>query len=218
MEVARLYVDAQRSFVALCETLSDDEWATPVPCTPGWTVRDVLSHVAGLADDVRHGNVEGAATAPWTSTQVERWRATPWRQLVDRWAQQSLTVGAMLESVGEERPPIDCHTHEHDVRHAIGRPGNRGSELIELMVERFAARPVGERSLAIEFVDADRVVIDGRGERLVLRGITGFEFVRSRLGRRSRAQVRTYSWSRAPDDEMLDRWFVFGPSERDIVE
>ena len=52
VEISRLYLAAQRSFVELARTLSPDQWATPVPCTPGWCVRDVLSHVAGVTDDV----------------------------------------------------------------------------------------------------------------------------------------------------------------------
>jgi hypothetical protein len=42
--------------------------------------------------------------------------------------------------------------------------------------------------------------------------------VRSRLGRRTRAQVAAFSWSEAPSDDLLSEWFTFGPSELPIVE
>jgi uncharacterized protein (TIGR03083 family) len=51
-DIEQNYLAAQRSFVALARDLSADDWAAPVPCCPGWTVRDVLSHVAGIPDDV----------------------------------------------------------------------------------------------------------------------------------------------------------------------
>ena len=57
---AELYVAAQRSFVELVAPLTDDQWATPVPCNPACTVRDVLSHVAGVTADIAEGDVEGA--------------------------------------------------------------------------------------------------------------------------------------------------------------
>ena len=45
-DIEQNYLAAQRSFVALARDLSADDWAAPVPCCPGWTVRDVLSHAA----------------------------------------------------------------------------------------------------------------------------------------------------------------------------
>jgi hypothetical protein len=43
---------------------------------------------------------------------------------------------------------------------------------------------------------------------------------RSRLGRRSRQQVRSYDWqgSDADVEAVIDRWFSFGPSLVPIVE
>jgi uncharacterized protein (TIGR03083 family) len=217
VEIARWYLDAQRSFVDLSAGFTDDDWATPVPCNPGWTVRDVLSHLAGLADDLTNGRVEGAATAPWTAAQVERWRDTDVGELIARWIEQAPGVGATIEAFAEFRPPIDCHTHEHDVRHALGRPGNRDSELIDVMAERFDHAPVG-RPIEIEYDDAAVVTLSGEGRPLTLVGVSRFEIVRSRLGRRSRAQVLAYEWTESPTDDELAMWFAFGPSDVDIVE
>jgi hypothetical protein len=60
--------------------------------------------------------------------------------------------------------------------------------------------------------------LPGDGESRSLSGVTRFEVVRSRLGRRSRSQVLDYDWSEPPTDELLTAWFMFGPSEIDIVE
>ena len=89
--------------VSLLSSLDDSEWATPVPCTPLWTVRDVLSHVAGITDDITNGRTEGAASDPWTAAQVERWRDTEPTELMDRWSGQIDPIADLLERVGEFR-------------------------------------------------------------------------------------------------------------------
>lgn len=212
-----MYRAAQASFVELASSLSDDEWATPVRCTPGWTARDVLSHVAGVTDDIANGRVEGAATEPWTAKQVERWRGAPVDEMVSRWNAQIDAVADALEAIGERRPPLDCHTHEHDVRDAIGRPGNRDGELIHRIVEQFSIGWQG-RPIEITFLDGSTTTASGDGEPFRLHGVTPFEVARSRLGRRSRAQVAAWDWSEPFGDDEFAAWFAFGPTAVDIVE
>lgn len=55
---------------------------------------------------------------------------------------------------------------------------------------------------------------------VTLRGATRFEMFRSRLGRRSRQQVRDAEWegTDADIDAVLDHWFSFGPSPSPIEE
>lgn len=217
MEIARQYRDAYRSFVELVRTFDDDEWRLAVPCCPGWSARDVLSHVVGVTLDIADGNVEGAATDPWTAAQVERWRDTPVEELLVRWEAAIDPVAEAIEAFGEARPPFDCHTHEHDLRHALGRPGNRDSELMEAAAVLFGARPVG-RPVEVSFADGGSVVIPGEGEPLRLAGPTRFELTRSRLGRRSVEQVRAWAWSEPLTGAEVSAWFLFGPSEIAIDE
>jgi uncharacterized protein (TIGR03083 family) len=191
---SELYVAAQRSFAALAASFTSNDWSTPVPCCPGWTVRDVLSHVVGLTDDVLAGNVEGAASDPWTAAQVERLRETSVAELLARWDAQAAAAGALFDAIGEARPPFDCCSHEHDVRHALGRPGNRDSVVVA----------AGAASVRRSITVPD--------------GLSDFEVFRSRLGRRSAAQVRAYAWVEPPDDAQLTGWFIFGPSLADIDE
>lgn len=217
MEIARLYRDVQRSFVDLVGDLDADQWARASPCTPEWTVRDVLSHVAGVSIDIVEGNVEGAATDPWTAAQVERWRDTPVDELIERWNVAIGPAADGVEAFGQPLPVFDCHSHEHDVRTAIGRPGNRGSEAMDVIVDALQRADFG-RPLTIDCTDRPAVTNDGEGEPLRLTGVTGFEVARSRLGRRSRAQVVAWDWSEPVDDAVLAAWFRFGPAPADIVE
>ena len=173
--------------VALLESLDGDQWATPVPCTPGWTIRDVLSHVAGVTDDIANGRVEGAGTDPWTAVQVERLRDVDQATLIAQWNSQIDAVADLLEQFGEVRPPIDCWSHEQDVRHALGREPNVPNEFVEGILTRFGAVPVGP-PVTITFTDGTQSSIPGDGDTIELSGITQYEFARSRLGRRTRDQ------------------------------
>lgn len=192
--IAELYLGAQRSFVDLARSLTAQEWATPVPCCPGWTVRDLLSHVVGLADDVLAGRIEGVATDPWTAAQVERNRHVTVGELLAQWDSQVAGAAELFDAIGERRPPFDCCSHEHDVRQAIARPGNRDSGVLV----------AGAASM--------RRGVD------VPPGLSDFEVFRSRLGRRSADQVLAYDWPAPPTAEQLDAWFAFGPSPFDIEE
>ena len=128
----------------------------------GPEVRDVLSHVAGIPDDVFAGRIDGVATVPWTAAQVERNRTLGVDELLARWDEQSVPFAALMQSIGQDRPPIDCHAHEHDVRHALGRPGNRDNDII-----------VGA---------AGGVLAELREHGVELRGATPFEVFRSKPG------------------------------------
>lgn len=217
MPIAELYRLAQRSFVDLCIDLDGDDWARPAPCTPGWTVFDIASHAAGVTLDIVAGRVEGAATEPWTAAQVERWRDTPRAELFAQWDEHIVAAASAIEAIGETRPPIDCHTHEHDVRQALGRPGNRDSPIVQDALDRFVERGAIQ-AIEITFVDGAQLTIPGAGEPVGVRGVSRFEVFRSRLGRRSVDQFAAYDWRQPPRDELRADWFLFGPSPYDIEE
>jgi uncharacterized protein (TIGR03083 family) len=215
------YLVAQRSFSELTRTLSVDDWATPMPCTPGWTVRDVLSHVAGTPDDALAGRMDGAPGEAWTAAQVERNRSMSIVELFDRWDAQTPGFAAVIQQIGESRPPLDCHSHEHDVRQALDRPGNRDSAIIESSTVGLATIADCPVALSVE-LPGDRVARSGptEGAAVTLSGVTAFDLFRSRLGRRSRQQVRAWDWSGADADidTVVDRWFIFGPAVDPIIE
>jgi uncharacterized protein (TIGR03083 family) len=220
MPTSVLYGAAVESFIAFAQTFDEDQWLTPVPCLPGWDVRDVLSHVASIPDDAFAGRLEGAPGEAWTASQVERNRDMAVGDLLDRWAEQYVPFGDVLDGIGEHRPPFDCHAHEHDIRHALGLAGNRDSLIVqaaEVQLARSLEAPVGVR---VAFGDG-RSFTTGEGDvAATLQGVSGFEVFRSRLGRRSRSQVRQYDWTGADADVMaaIDAWFIFGPADSPVVE
>jgi hypothetical protein len=214
------YLSAQRSFVTLAAQLTDEEWAAPVLCCPGWTVRDVLSHVAGIPDDVLAGRLDGVATDPWTAAQVERNRDVTVGDLLRRWDEQAPAFAAAMQAMNQDRPPIDCQSHEHDVRHAVGRPGNRDHGIVTSTGVRTIEGWDGPVPLIVEFTDGSIAGAVTESDALVLSDVTPFEVFRSRLGRRSRVQVEGYDWTGEPERiaAVIDHWFAFGPAEEAIIE
>jgi hypothetical protein len=217
--ISQSYLLAVNSFVELARTLDASDWAMRVPCTPAWTARDVLSHVAGIPDDALAGRMEGAPGEAWTAAQVERNRDAGVDELLERWSQQAPAFAEVIEQMGEGRPPIDCHSHEHDIRHALGRPGARSNPIIEQPAFASIDAPV---RIVIEFTDGSSVTTGAAtaASTVTLRDTTRFELFRSRLGRRSRQQMHDADWlgSDADIDTVLDRWFSFGPSPSPIDE
>ena len=220
--ISARYIEAARSFIDLARTLTDAEWLTVVPCTPSWTCRDVLSHVSGIPDDAAAGRLEGVTSEPWTASQVERNAAFGVGELLDRWELQLEAFAAVIDAMGELRPIYDCHTHEHDVRHAIGRPGARDSVVVDDGARWLLGylAPASAR-VVVHLDDGTAVSTGGTADTGVVEvSTTRFEVFRSMFGRRSFDQARSLAWSGPPDaiDDALSHWFVFGPSPTPITE
>ncbi len=218
--IAELYVAAVDSFVDVARTLTDDQWATPAPCTPGWTARDLLSHVSGIPDDALAGRLDGVATEPWTASQVERNAVFTVDELLERWLAQYRPFAAAIEAGGQGRPPFDCHTHEHDLRHAVGRLGGRGHPVIDALAgEATGALEHVRVSLTVDFTDGGTHAAGGGGPAATV-SLSRFEYFRSRFGRRSAAQLAAYDWSGDPEAiaAAQDGWWFFGIADEDILE
>lgn len=211
------YLAASGSFIDLAHGLEAENWEIVVPCTPRWTARDLLSHVSGIPDDALAGRVDGIATDPWTASQVDRNASFTVDELLARWERQREPFADALEAMGEDLATFDCHSHEHDLRHALARPSNRESDLVTMAGRGLAHvdAPVGVR---VELSDGPSAGPDDAS--VTVSGLSTFEVFRSRLGRRSRVQVESYDWTGDPADvtTAIDHWFRFGPNPTDIHE
>jgi uncharacterized protein (TIGR03083 family) len=195
----------RRSREALSELFGDlheASLARTVPETPAWTVRDVLGHLVGGAEDHVEGSDEGAPGPAWTAAHVARLSGEAVASLVDRWAR----VGAVIESAIAADPRAmtftvhDVLCHEQDVRSALSMPRRADEEALVFQAgATWAVRRRCERDgLAVpEFVVGDDVVLEGSGGPMV-RFPDRYEVGRALFGRRSEAQVRAYDWSTDP--------------------
>ena len=216
------YRTSRERFTAFILELSPTELATAVPSCPGWSVRDVLGHVAGITDDALHGRIKGIPDDAQTADQVSRSAQLSVDEVMTRWETQSPDFQAVLTSVGPSLAPaaIDVAAHEQDIRGALGQPGSRYNATIAwalpMMIYGFTRRveKAGLPSVRVE-VEGE-VMAEGVPGGLVLR-ISQHEAFRSLLGRRSLEQVATYDWSGDPG-AILQVFFTFGPAAEKIYD
>ncbi|MBV8159410.1 MAG: hypothetical protein JO265_00655 [Acidimicrobiia bacterium] len=209
-----LYRQARLRIESLTADEPLDTLASVVPACPAWTVRDVIGHVVGVAEDLFAGHV-GRFGDDQTAGQVGRHRSQDVGQLLEHWA-DTARPWEMGSAVSPAPPLLDLITHEHDIRGALGRPGARDDP---------AVRIVSDRLLRFEPPVAVRIEVEDAAVRLGPSGVdpivlrtTRWEVLRWRMGRRSRRQLAAMDWSRDPEAALLDDLVFLGPAEADLVE
>lgn len=214
--VCRIYHDTKNRITALVGDLDAAALNTVVAACPGWTVRDVVAHLAAVADDIGDGRLTGAPTDGETAAQIARFDGHDITDIVAAWTTAARKLDGLAENDGVPPPVGDIASHEHDIRGALGRAGARDSDAVRYSSDRLLTHfpmPVG---LRVVVEDAEyRSGPDGPTE-IGLR-TTRFEALRWRTGRRSRAQLAAMDWSGDPAP-VLNHLYMFGPAHADIVE
>jgi len=215
--IGEVYAEGRERISALVVGLGQQDGDRPVPTCPGWSVRDVVAHLAGVCTDVLAGNVAGVATDPWTDAQVRARRGRPIAQVVEEWSEAAPQVEALAHAfparMGDQWV-ADLTTHEHDIRTALGRPGARDSQGLAVglsfVVELGLHPGVSERGLPpLEVRAGERVWSVSPGQAAGTLDAPAFALFRALTGRRSPAQIRGFSWTVAPDPYIPA--FQFGP-------
>jgi len=127
------YSATRERIVHLLRTASTDDANRQVPACPEWTVADLAAHIAGLAEDIIAGRVEGAGTDPWTASQVDRHRGDSLAVLADSLESNAAAFDGLLVHIPapvNSQIVMDTVTHEHDLRAALGKPGARESDAV----------------------------------------------------------------------------------------
>lgn len=200
-----LYRECRERITALVTEDGVDE-SLVVPATPEWTVHDVIAHLSGISEDATNGNMAGAPGDAWTAAQVVRGRAKSLAELLDQWTSNAPMMEAFFSSpagASSLNGVFDVHTHEADLRHALGRPVAVPADFLQWVAQRFRAgfdEQVDAAGLPPVRVEADDM-----------------EWFRGRLGRRTEAEVRAYAWSTDPTP-YLDHFFIFGRAAASLGE
>jgi uncharacterized protein (TIGR03083 family) len=118
----------------IVELVATADLAAPVPACPGWRVRDVVAHLAGLAEAVASGERPGPDRQAWLDElRIER-RSVPVPDLVERWHAAAPGVAQAIDE-GAHGLFVDVVVHEHDIRAALGVPGSRGAPEVRAVVQ-----------------------------------------------------------------------------------
>ena len=213
---ARLYQETRERISKLVTGLDDAALSTAVAACPGWSVRDVVAHVAAVADDWADGRLAGPPTDEETAAQIARFGGHDLAEILAAWTDAAARLDRMAETAGVAPPLGDITGHEHDVRGAIGRPGARDSAAVWYTSDLLLADLRTPVPLRVTVEDAQYRSGPDDGAEIRLR-TTRFEALRWRTGRRSRAQLAAMDWSGDPTP-VLDHLYMFGPADADIVE
>ena len=177
-EVVKAYVELRERMIALLRELPADAAQITVPHCPDWTVQETVSHMVGVPEAIMLGDMEGVAGEEWTQRQVERHRGDSLKDLADVWEVQGEQFLQILPNIPQptlSQLVFDVTSHEHDVRHAVGRPGARDS---------------GAVRVGLGFI---KTVVDSRDgiDIAVVNelSVSTFDLFRSLGGRRSREQI-----------------------------
>lgn len=210
-----LYHQTHARIVELVSDSGPDGLAARVPACPAWTVRDLLGHVAGVAEDVLAGRIPPPPTDADTAAQVERHRDLTFDELLTNWA-ETVRPWEAGGDVDAPRPPLlDIVSHEHDIRGALDRPGARHEEIVRVVSDQLLDFDP-QVPLTVEVEDAAVQLGPPGGDGLRLK-TTRWEVLRWRMGRRSRRQMASMNWSGDPTP-VLDDLSRFGPTDVDVVE
>jgi uncharacterized protein (TIGR03083 family) len=215
-DLSGLYAETRGRLTALVSNLDGPALATPVPACPKWTVRDVVAHLAAVAEDLLAGRLTRAPSEEETAAQVARFAGCVLAQILAQWESNAPELEKLVGAARIWPAVMDVASHEQDIRGALGRPGARDTDVIWHCAGQALRRLAPPVPLRVTVEDAEFRVGPGTGPELGL-ATTRFEAFRWRLGRRSRAQLAALAWSGDPTP-VLDHLVIFGPSPRDIVE
>jgi len=214
--VARIYQDTKDRVTSLVTDLDEAALSTTVTACPGWSVRDVVAHLAATADDLGRGRLTGAPTDQETAAQIARFDGQQLSDIIAVWTGAAAHLDDLAESRGFEPPVGDVTSHEHDLRAALGKPGARDSAAVHYSSDRLLTNLRTPVPLRVTVEDAEYRSGPEDGPEIALR-TTRFEALRWRTGRRSRAQLAAMDWSADPAP-VLDHLYMFGPADIDIDE
>ena len=84
-DLAGMYRETRERLTGLVAGLDDAALATRVPACPGWSVADVIGHLAAIPEDALAGRLTGPPSEAETAVQVERFRGRPMAQTLAGW-------------------------------------------------------------------------------------------------------------------------------------
>lgn len=178
-EVVRAYLEFRTRVVRLIREIPESQASLSVPLCPDWEVSGLISHIVGVPEDILVGRMEGVTTDAWTQSQVDRHKGESLSQLADALLATATEFDVLLPHIPSpinSQMMMDAVTHEHDLRHAVGRVGAQDSLAVNVALG-WLFNMVEEKA-------------PGQAQELVDSGVSRFELMRSLTGRRSVKQMK----------------------------
>ena len=215
------YAGIRDSLSVLIRSLGPHELAAPVPSCPGWSVHDVIAHLAGVAADAVNGVHPGESLDDWTAHHVAERVGTATNLVLREWERSSSQFEVLLNRDTSTLPAsvIDLATHDDDIRGAIGRPSASSPvhDALPLLLSQRWLQGIERSGLTpvrVVMSNGDPWAGDSDAP-LTVRATPSFLY-RAAMGRRSRAQIEQCFSEGPPSAAHVDLLCVFGPSNDDL--
>ena len=242
-DLGSVYEALRNDITDVVAPLDPDKLKTPVPATPGWTIRDVVAHLAADATYAIAGNFPseffqsfGDAAAvtrlnDWTKGQLSEREGRSLDALLKEWQESGDQLAAMMR--GEVAWPedtflfidrvivTDAAVHQQDIFGALGLEQARDSVPIKLGVGGYVTT-MGWRIAStglppLQLETEVKTYLAGEGEPGATVRATRFEFFRALSGRRNPEQIRGYDWEGDPEP-YIELFYPYGVREEALGE
>ena len=131
-QVARIYHEAMDRITSLVSDEGVARLDTAVAACPLWSVRDVVAHLAAVADDWGQGVLTGAPTDEQTAAQIARFDGQGVHEIIEAWTTAAAHLSHLAEDSGvgaadrrRRRPRARCPGRTWQA----GRPRFRGGSV-----------------------------------------------------------------------------------------
>ncbi len=242
-EIADLYEQLRNDISELVAGLDPDVLETPVPATPGWNIRHVVTHLTADATCVIAGDFpaaffqaigESSAVAEvndWTARQLAEREDRSLEELLQEWKNSSIELADMMR--GEKPWPegafmfadaallTDAAVHQQDIFGALGIERARDTVPIKIGLKAYIVavswRLAAAELAPLRFDFGDKSDIAGEGEPGATVRASRFELFRALSGRRSPDQIRAYDWDGDPEP-YIPFFYPYGIRNDALVE
>lgn len=241
--IGDIYDDTRKSVSDYVRGLPPGDLARSVPATPGWTVRDVISHLSGdvaciLASDfpeeffAAFGEEPGVRSLNrWTDSHIETRRSKELEEVLAEWERNSAELVEMMNGTrpwAGNIPPFagtilvtDLAVHQQDIYGAFGERRDRDAPPVRIATAGYVVgigwrlATAGIPPLRVVAGDSDRVA--GEGEPAATVSAPRFEMFRALSGRRNPDQVRAFEWE-GDAGPYIRYFYPYGVREEALVE
>jgi uncharacterized protein (TIGR03083 family) len=242
-DIAEVFEELRRDVVSFVESLPEEDLQRRLPAAPGWTVRDVIAHLAGDADGVNVNDFprqffdsfgdEAVVVIlnKWTQHHVEDRKDMSLEEVLKEWDESAARLVSTMRGDTpwpDNVPPFadrvlltDLAVHQQDIFGAFGIDRARDAAPIRIATAGYVAilgmRLSGAGIPPLTLDAGEKVYLAGDGNPGATVKASRFEFFRALSGRRSPEQILAYEWDGDPEP-YVPFFYPYGIRKEALVE